>query len=344
MADLQFDPATGEYKYVGTAYSDAAGVVAEEEEQDWQLGDAPRVYSPERQQQLQNEREVAAQVEKAQVDDRPLFAQDAGQFLGDLGKSVLNPILAIGTDYVDLAHGLVDIAGETGNLIQGKGFDVSKVFDDSDNPLTAARTDTFRSETQAGQFVNTTARVIAAFATLPKTALKGIIVPLKMAAKAPVVGGGIGKVASKLTKIDDAYQAGRKGNRAVTEALKTAGKGQKGGAANLAAADDWLQWGLQGSDPTGWHRRPCLCADVPVNRASRSQRYKGKGKLRTLGEALAWDAFIAFNMAEKATRCWTKRCPTCWRPMACRTSRCSKPTWPIPALRHSSSRWVKACC
>lgn len=297
MADFQFDPATGEYKYVGTSYADSAGTAVEEEEEEWQLGDAPRVYSPERQLQLKNEREVAEQVEKIQVDDRPLFAQDSGQFLGDLGKSIINPIVAIGTDYVDLAHGLVDVAGETGNLIQGKGFDVGNVFDDSDNPLTKARTDAFRSETQAGQFVNTTLRVVAAFATLPKTALKGIIVPLKMAAKAPVVGGGIGKVASKLTKIDDAYQAGRKGNRAVTEALKTAGKGQKGGAANLAAADDWLQWGYKDLIRRGGTEGPAYARMFRATEQAVRNITKGKGKLRTIGEGLAWDAFIAFNMA-----------------------------------------------
>lgn len=299
MADFQFDPATGEYKYVGTSYSDAAGtaVAEEEDEAEWKLGDAPRVYSPERQQQLKNQRELAAQAETLQDDDRPLFAENAGQFFGDLGKSIANPIASIGTDYVDLAHGLVDVAGETGNLIQGKGFDVSKVFDDSDNPLTKARTDAFRSETQAGQFVNTTLRVVAAFATLPKTALKGIIVPLKMAAKAPVVGGGIGKVASKLTKLDDAYQAGRKGNRAVTEALKNAGKGKKGGAANLGAADDWLQWGYKDLIQRGGTEGPAYARMFRATEQAVRNITKGKGKLRTLGEGLAWDMFIAFNMA-----------------------------------------------
>ena len=53
-------------------------------------------------------------------DDRPLFAETPGQFLGDLGKSIINPAAALVTDYVDLGHGLVDIAGQTGNWFRAK--------------------------------------------------------------------------------------------------------------------------------------------------------------------------------------------------------------------------------
>ena len=151
------------------------------------------------------------------------------------------------TDYVDLGHGLVDIAGQTGNLIQGKGFDGSKVFDDSDNPWTKGRIDTFRSETQAGQFVNTTARVVVALATLPKFALKGLAAPLKLLGKAPVVGKPLAAGGNLLTKADDAIKAGRSSTKATTTALNAIQKGAPGSkAAKLAAADDWLKLTYKG--------------------------------------------------------------------------------------------------
>ena len=182
MADFKYNPDTDEYEYVGNGYEGVPDAVAEPSERSGNLL-SQKFVDPV---QVQNDALIAEQQANAQAvvanggDDRPLFAQDAGQFFGDLGKSILNPAAALVTDYVDLGHGLVDVAQQTGNLVQGKGFDGSKVFDDSDNPLTDWRIDTFRSETQAGQFVNTTARVVVALATLPKLALKGLAAPLKL--------------------------------------------------------------------------------------------------------------------------------------------------------------------
>ena len=51
--------------------------------------------------QVQNDALIAEQQANAQAvvanggDDRPLFAQDAGQFFGDLGKNVINPVAAL---------------------------------------------------------------------------------------------------------------------------------------------------------------------------------------------------------------------------------------------------------
>ena len=115
---------------------------------------------------------------------------------------------------------MVDVVGQTGELIQGNGFDTSKIFDDSDNPLTEARINAFRSETQAGQFVNSTARVVVALATLPKVALKwGVIAPLKALSKLPAVGKVAGGGAKLATKADDAIKAGREGTKGITKGL-----------------------------------------------------------------------------------------------------------------------------
>jgi hypothetical protein len=166
MSDFQFNEETGEWGFAegeGSPASPATAPVAKS-----------LLLTPEEQKrralQQETDQNVASAQSSTALDDRPLFAETPGQFVGDLVKSVANPATALFTDYVDLGHGLVDIAGQTGSLISGNGFDGSKVFDDSDNPLTKARIDGFRSETKAGQFVNTTARVVVALATLPKLA------------------------------------------------------------------------------------------------------------------------------------------------------------------------------
>ena len=249
-----------------------------------------------------------------------------GQFLGDSGKSIINPAAALVTDYVDLGHGLVDIAGQTGNLIQGKGFDFGQVFDDSDNPLTAGRINTFRSETKAGQFVNTTARVVVALATLPKLAVKGLVMPLKALSKVPVVGKVVWRSGQrKLTKLDDAIKAPREGTKAATTALNAIQKGApNSSAAALANADDWLKLTYKDVVNAGVDGGRFATAMRSTERAAKSLT-KGKASLRTIGEALAWDAFVAFNAWVKATRCWTRRLLTSSMKQVCQTFRCSAP-------------------
>jgi hypothetical protein len=305
MADFQFNPETGEYDYVGDGYKgapepDAQPDAAAPEEGSADLF-APTYGSPEQVQAEAMEAEQAATAVALQEkggDERPLFAETPLQFLGDLGKSVLNPAAALVTDYVDLGHGLVDIAGQTGNLIQGKGFDAGKVFDDSDNPLTAGRINAFRSETQAGQFVNTTARVVVALATLPKLAIKGLVMPLKALSKAPVAGklakGALvegGKLAGK------AAGFGKEGTKGITKGLDLVQKAKPGSsAAKLANADDWLKLTYKDVVNAGVDGGRFATAMRSTERAAKGLT-KGKASLRTVGEALAWDAFVAFNAA-----------------------------------------------
>lgn len=302
MADFKYNPETDKLEYVGTDYDGAPEADADP---NVAVATPPDPLERTYYDPVQGQNEALAAREQANAnavvanagDDRPLFAQDGGQFGGDLFKSIANPALALATDYVDLGHGLVDVAQQTGNLIQGKGFDGSKVFDDSDNPLTEWRINTFRSETQAGQFINTTARVGVALLTLPKLALKGLIMPLKLLGKAPAVGKPLAKAGNLLGKVDDAIKAPRETTKATTTALNAIQKGAPtSNAAKLANADDWLKLTYKDVVNAGVDGNRFATAMRSTERAAKGLT-KGKASLRTVGEALAWDAFVAFNAA-----------------------------------------------
>ena len=291
MSDMQFNPETGEWDYGDEPQVQGSATAVVEEEE-------PLFLSKEEYQrrQLQAQEKPSAAVATV-ADGRPLFAETPGQFFGDLAKSIANPIAALATDYVDLGHGLVDVVGQTGSLISGNGFDGSKVFDDSDNPLTKARIDGFRSETQAGQFVNTTARVVVALASLPKLALKGLAMPLKLISKAPAVGGLAAKGAKGLLAADDAIKATRTGTKATTTALNAIQKGAPGSkAAKLANADDWLKLTYKDVVNAGVEGQQFAFGMRTVERAAKGLT-KGKASVRNVAEALAWDTFVAFNAA-----------------------------------------------
>ena len=302
MADFKYNPETDQYEYVGTDYEGAPDASADP---DAPVSDdlfAPTSGSPELRaaEALEAEQQATAvAVREEYNDERPLFAENFGQFAGDLGKNLINPAAALVTDYVDLGHGLVDVAQQTGNLIQGKGFDAGKIFDDSDNPLTEWRINTMgRSETGAGQFLNTTSRVVVALASLPKVAIKwGVVAPLKALSKLPAVGKVAGGGAKLATKADDAIKAGREGTKATTTALNAIQKGAPNSkAAALAGADDWLKLTYKDVVNAGVEGGRFATVMRSTERAAKSLT-KGKASVRTVGEALAWDAFVAFNAA-----------------------------------------------
>ena len=302
MADFKYNPETGDFDYVGNGYEGVPDAAADPNAASEEDIFASSSGSPDQRaaQGLEaRQKATAAAVREEYDDEKPLFAENAGQFFGDLTKNIVNPAAALVTDYVDLGHGLVDIAQQTGNLIQGKGFDVGEVFDDSDNPLTEWRINTMgRSETGAGQFLNTTSRVVVALATLPKTAIKwGIVAPLKALSKVPAVGKVAAPAAKLATKADDAIKAGREGTKATTTALNAIQKGApKSKAAALANADDWLKLTYKDVVNAGEAGGRFATLMRSTERAAKSLT-KGKASVRTVGEALAWDAFVAFNAA-----------------------------------------------
>lgn len=302
MSSYKYNPETDDYDYIGPE-EDAPTPVAvqepEEEEKPYRYGDKIDYMAPEDQEVLAQRKATAAGIAERsakyqEADDRPIWADSPGMAARDLGRSLWNPVEALASDYVDLGHGLVDIAGQTGSLISGNGFDIGKVFDDSDNPWTANRIERMRSESQAGQFVNTTARVGIALLSLPKLALKGLIMPLKLLSKAPAIGG-LAKVGVKgLSKAPKAYA----GTQGITKSLANATevKGVAGEATRLAGADDWLKLTYKELVNAGTAAEPFAFGMRTAERAARSIT-KGKSRIRTVGEALAWDAFVAFNTA-----------------------------------------------
>ena len=98
MADFKYNPDTDEYEYVGNGYEGVPEATVDPDVPSPGLFE--RTYSNPV--QAQNDALAAEQQAEAQAvvanagDDRPLFAQDAGQFFGDLGKSILNPACSAG--------------------------------------------------------------------------------------------------------------------------------------------------------------------------------------------------------------------------------------------------------
>jgi hypothetical protein len=289
MSDFKFNEETGLWGYEDEVEASSSPVAAPERRS--------ILRTPAEQQRQAVQAETQSNSPTELVDDRPLFAETPGQAIGDLAKSIVNPVVAFGTDAVDIGHGLVDILGQTGSLISGNGFDGSKIFDDSDNPLTKARIDYFRSETQAGQFFNTTARVVFALATLPKLALKGLAMPLQLISKAPAVGGLAAKGAKGILAADKALKATRTGTKATTTALNAIQKGAPTSkVAKLANADDWLKLTYKDVVNAGVEGQRFAFGMRTVERAAKGLT-KGKASIRNVSEALAWDAFVAFNTA-----------------------------------------------
>ena len=233
-------------------------------------------------------------------DTRPFWAQSPGQFLGDAAKMVANAGVGIVTDYMDLAAGLADVAVQTGSAITGNGFDGNKVFEDSDNPWTQWRRETFRTESQAGHLASNLLRVGTAIVSFPKVTASLVKFAPKLATGAKL-SGGLGNI---ITKLDDVAKA----RQATTTALNTVGKGMQAKSAGaratqIAAGADWL--GLTYADVArsidkgdefkgvaDWMK------NVQQSSKALTQLTKGSGtaRVRTLGEALAWDAFVAFNV------------------------------------------------
>jgi len=295
MPRFEKDPVTGEYKYVGNDYGNMPSQQSAEYIPDEELSRVGNRAQEEEEAYQQRAAKYDEEIDAQQPDDRPLFFQNGGQFGGDLIKSIVNPVAAFATDYVDLGHGLVDVARETGNLLQGNGFDGSKVFDDSDNPLTKYRIDNLRSETQAGQFVSTTLRVAGALLALPKMGIKGLAMPLRALGKAPAIGKGFAKGAKVLDSADAALKTTRA--PAATKALDAIQKGNKGSkTAKLANADDWLKATYKDVVNAGVEGNSAAVAMRSIERSAK-QLTKGKSTIRTVGEALAWDAFVAFNVS-----------------------------------------------
>ena len=206
------------------------------------------------------------------------------------------PVLALGTDYVDLGLGLTDIAVQSASAATGNGFDVNEIFNDANNPLTQARRDIFKTETEAGQAVSDVLRVGVALLTLPKTAIAGAAKGIKLL----TLGRGAG-VANTLMKFDASLKAGRGSQGqsprlASRQRLGTTGKDATRAAKLIRDGDDLMRASFKELGRLG------ALGDEAKDawRGTESIVSKMAGKklsFRNFGEALAWDAFVAFNAA-----------------------------------------------
>ena len=239
---------------------------------------------------------------------RPMFASDP---LRETFNITANAGVALATDYLDLAAGIGDMLVQTGNQLTGKGFNWDQVMDDSDNPWTKWRRETFKTESQAGQMVSNVVRIGTALLTLPKTAAKGVVLPLKAATRLPGIGGAASGALKGIDNLGDAYKgltavegvddtitALQGLRRTVPNASKDAkllgnvmrndwlfatyddvGRAIAGGKQELTGIADWFD-----------NVRKSTAALTQLSKASTGQ------KIKTVGEALAWDAFVAFNV------------------------------------------------
>jgi hypothetical protein len=270
----------------------------------------------ERDQQFKQQMDQAATVEP----ERPLIANSPGQAVSEIGKVAANAGVSLLTEFGDIIAGLGDVAGETFDAVRGKGFETDNIFNDADNPWTQWRRNTFAPETEIGKQVNTVVRIGVALATLPKLAFKGAALPFQVAGKAKLLGtaaeasDGIGKFILKaedflkgIGKTDEATDL-TKSMEALSKSFIKGSSGAK--AASRVARNDWLAMPLAevakataGADDlkgfANW-------ADSAQQGLRGFTQLAGKGsaaqKIRTVGQALAWDAFVSFNVFGEGDR------------------------------------------
>jgi len=245
---------------------------------------------------------------KQNAERRPLFAENP---VGEVFNIAANAGTAIATDYLDLAAGLGDLASQSQEYLVGNGFNWDKVLDDSDNPWTKWRRQQFEAKSQAGQLVSNVVRVGVSLLTLPKVAAKGVTIPLQMAKRVPVIGGAASGALKGIDKVSDAY----KGLTAVdgVEDTMTALQGLRRTVPNASkdaklldsvTRNDWLfaTYDDVGRAIQGGKTQLTGVADWfdNVKRSTAALTQLGKAstpqKIKTIGEALAWDAFVAFNV------------------------------------------------
>ena len=224
---------------------------------------------------------------------------DGWGFLRDIGRGVGNSVEALGSDYVDLGLGLTDLAVQGASAAVGRGFDGDAVFNDADNPWTKARRERWKTETQAGQVVSDVLRVGVALLTLPKVGVKGLVTGAKFATlgKASTTTGVLGA----LTRLDKALKTSSGASSVTKAAGITAGLADKG--SDLKRASKLIE---DGSELSRYSYKQLSQLGAEGNLLTDAWRSteavvsglaKRKLTFKDLGQALAWDAFVAFNAA-----------------------------------------------
>ena len=262
--------------------------------------------------------ELAAQERDKEGDDmwaspeaaKPALAENPLQAAGEVFNITANAASALVTDYADLGSYLGDTVTQLGNVAQGKRFETENFMNDADNPWTQWRMNTFEPSTQAGQAFSPIVRLGVGLLTLPKVGVKYGLMPLKFLSKAPVIGKGATKLVNTATKANQAI----KGLTAVDDtadvvkSLNNLSKVVKGkndiklvkNVANTpwlyATYDDVGRAIAKGENLTGVQ---AFMSDTrqAVKGITNFGKLPAKQKIKTIGEALAWDAFVSFNAA-----------------------------------------------
>ena len=304
MQKVELNKETGEYELVnidGSAISSDVAVAEPPVDEAVPTTYLELIQQRAKRRQIEEDQVVENEINAASKgeDDRPVFAQDVGMFARDAGRIAANAGVSLVTDYVDLGLGVADVVGQTAQILTGQrnGYNPDDIFNDADNPLTKWRRETFKTETVAGQAASNLVRLGTALVTLPKTAIKGIAAPTKILAKAPGIGKTFGKVGNALTKADDALKASRAPK--VTKAMEALDLTSKGGnkAVKAVVNNDWLTYTFKdiakSAETANWWKGVSNSAAALTS----IKKVKGtKAKIRTVGEALGWDAFVAFNV------------------------------------------------
>ena len=304
MQKVELNKETGRYEKVNIDGSPIGASVAVAEPPE--SGPGPTTYLELIEARAQRRQTVEDQAIEQELDSisrgedqRPVFAQDAGMFARDALRIAGNAGVSLATDYVDLGLGVADVVGQTAQILTGQrnGYNGDEIFNDADNPLTKWRREFFKTETVAGQAASNLVRLGTAIVTLPKTAIKGIAAPAKIAGKLPGIGKTFSKVAGALDKADDVLKSSRAPK--ITKAMEALDLTTKGGrnAAKAVANNDWLTYTFKdiakSAETANWWKGVSNSAAALTS----IKKVKGtKAKIRTVGEALGWDAFVAFNV------------------------------------------------
>ena len=293
---LKWNAETGQYEVEGASgLEPEQTVIGRIDSSQMPIGLSP-LEQVQWQQQATVDQGAVALEERVKAGDEAKDPFSLGGFARDLGRGAANSLAALATDYVDLGLGLTDIAVQSAKGLTGQGFDGNEIFNDANNPLTQTRRNWFKTETAAGQMASDVMRVGVALLTLPKVAIGGVAKGVKIA----TLGRGAG-VANSLMAFDKSLKAAR-GSTVVTKAagitadLKGISKSGKRAAKLIEDGDDLMRASFKQLSELGAEGNLLTDAWRSTEAAVKSLT-KTKLSFRSMGEALAWDAFVAFNVA-----------------------------------------------
>jgi hypothetical protein len=231
--------------------------------------------------------------------DKPFLPSGPGGLLGDTLKVGANILAGIPTDIIDIGSGLVDIANEGKDWLLGGQFETSKLFDDSDNPLTKARRQSFEAESELGRMVSNIGRLVTPVSWFAKPfALAGKLPKLGQVAK---VGTALEKTFGEVNHLDDTARVVSRLQSLAEGAIKGS-PAQKLGS--TAARNSWLT--LTYKDVAQNIGKDAELAGAAAFFDDTRQSLKALGsfgkwsperRLKTFGQAVAWDTFMALNVA-----------------------------------------------